>query len=193
MSWIEVEKKPLIPGISSPMAVTESQDVPNEIRMFRGTTTLAYPIDKIALALCEPSARLKWVERMAIDQVFEGSIEEGEWLSYEGYDLVWPVSNRDYVFRQTLEKTVHEDRNRRVVRVTSIEHPDYPITPERVRGDLPTCTFTLDEVKENETQLEVVVQVDPGGSLPGFVKNMIQKGWALKTMQALNTYMTNQS
>jgi len=36
-----------------------------------------------------------------------------------------------------------------------------------------------------------MVQVDPGGSIPGFVKNLIQKGWSLKTMRALNTYMKN--
>ena len=73
----------------------------------------------------------------------------------------------------------------------SIELPDYPVQPKRVRGTLPTCIFTLDEISDNITDIEVIVQVDPGGSLPGFVKNLIQKGWSLKTMQAINTYMTN--
>jgi hypothetical protein len=194
MSWQKVDEQALIPGASaSPMATTQSQDVPGEIRMFRGTTTMAYGVDAIAFAVSDPGARMKWVERMAEDRLIEGTIEDGEWLSYEAYDLVWPVSNRDYVFRQTLEKTLHEDKNRTVVRVTSIDHPDFPVTADRVRGSLPTCVFTLDEVSENETHLEVVVQVDPGGSLPGFVKNLIQKGWALKTMRALNTYMVNHS
>ncbi len=61
--------------------------------------------------------------------------------------------------------------------MASVEHPDYPEKPDRVRGTLPICTFTLKEVNEKETHLEVMVQVDPGGSIPRFIKNMIQKGW----------------
>ena len=191
-NWIQIEEKPLDPSFqNTPKAVTESKDVPGQIRMFRGTTTITYGIVPIAKAICEPEARLKWVERLAKNILIKGSPESGEWLSYEAYDLVWPVSNRDYVFRQTLEKSLHLDKNRTVVKVTSIEHPDYPEVSDRVRGLLPTCVFTLDEVNATETKLEVMVQVDPGGSIPGFLKNMIQKGWALKTMRALNNYMKN--
>ncbi|HCH65544.1 MAG: hypothetical protein CL927_07615 [Deltaproteobacteria bacterium] len=194
MSWEKVDEQPLEPSVSgSPMAVTESQDVPGQIRMFRGTTRLAFGVDAIALAVSAPEARMKWVERMAEDRLIDGSIESGEWTSYEAYDLIWPVSNRDYVFRQTLEKSEQDGKNRTVVSVASIEHPDFPPTSDRVRGSLPTCVFTLDEVSETETDLKVVVQVDPGGSLPEFVKNVIQKGWALKTMRALNTYMGHHS
>lgn len=189
-NWITVSEKPLEPNVSgSPMATTESKDVPGEIRMFRGTTTLAHGIDDIAKALCDPEARMKWVERMAEDTLIQGKPDQGKWLSYEAYDLVWPVSNRDYVFRQTLEKSLHQKKNRTTIKVSSIEHPDYPEKSDRVRGVLPACIFTLNEVDKKETRLEIVIQVDPGGSIPNFVKNMIQKGWSLKTMRALNKYM----
>lgn len=191
-NWIKIDDKLLEPGISSsPKAITESKYSPGEIKMFRGYTALAYGIDKIANAVCNPEERLKWVERMVEDILIEGKPDEGKWLSYEAYDLVWPISNRDYVFEQRLEKSLHQEKNRTTVKVSSIEHPDYPEKSNRVRGILPTCVFTLDEVSENETQIEVMVQVDPGGSIPGFLKNMIQKGWSLKTMRALNNYLKN--
>ena len=47
------------------------------------------------------------------------------------------------------------------------------------------------KLSEKETHLEVMVQVDPGGSIPRFIKNMIQKGWSLKTMRALNNFVKN--
>lgn len=191
--WIRIDEKPLEPKLAgSPQAITESMDIPGEIRMFRGTTSLAFGIDAIAEAVCEPKARLQWVERMSANTLIEGKPDAGKWLSYEAYDLVWPVSNRDYVFEQTLEKTLHNNKNRTIVKVVSIEHPDYPEKSDRVRGALPTCVFTLDAINEKETHLDVRVQVDPGGSIPGFVKNLIQKGWALKTMRALNNFMKNQ-
>ena len=191
-NWIKIDEKPLEPGVhNSPKAITESKDIPGEIRMFRGTTTIAYGIVPIAKAVCEPKARLKWVERMAENILIEGNPDDGKWLSYEAYDLVWPVSNRDYVFEQTLEKSLHQQKNRTTIKVASIEHPDYPVKSNLVRGVLPTCVFTLNEVSEKETHLEVMVQVDPGGSIPGFIKNIIQKGWSLKTMRALNNYMKN--
>jgi hypothetical protein len=191
-NWIKVDEKPLEPGIpNSPISITESKDIPGEIRMFRGTTIIASGIDKITTAVCQPEARLKWVERMSENILIKGNPDEGKWLSYEAYDLIWPISNRDYVFEQTLEKTLYQKKNRTVVKVASIEHPDYPEKSNKVRGTLPSCTFTLDEVSEKETHLEVMVQVDPGGSIPGFMKNMIQKGWSLKTMRALNNYVKN--
>jgi hypothetical protein len=191
-NWIKIDEKLLEPEVSaSPKAITESKDIPGEIRMFRGTTTLAYGIDEIANAVCYPETRMKWVERMAEDILIAGNPDEGKWLSYEAYDLAWPVSNRDYVFKQTLEKSLHQQKNRTIIKVASIEHPDYPVKSNLVRGVLPTCVFTLNEVSEKETHLEVMVQVDPGGSIPGFIKNIIQKGWSLKTMRALNNYMKN--
>lgn len=192
-TWIKIEEQALEPNVSlSPQAITERMDVPGEISMFRGTTKLAYGIDEIAKAVCEPRARMEWVERMAENTLIEGKPEQGKWLSYEAYDLVWPVSNRDYVLQQTLEKSLHQKKNRTRINVVSIEHPDYPEKSDRVRGLLPTCVFTLDEITNKETHFEVMVQVDPGGSIPGFIKNMIQKGWALKTMRALNNYMKSQ-
>ncbi len=193
-NWIKIDEQPLVKGTAdSAQALTESKDIPGEIRMFRGTTSLSYGITEIATAISEPEARVKWVERLAQNKLIKGKPSEGEWWSYEAYELVWPVSDRDYVFRQTLTKSVNEGQNRTVVQVQSIEHPDYPITSEKVRGSLPTCIFTLDEVSKKETRFEVMVQVDPGGNLPEFIKNLIQKGWAYKTMQALNTYMINHS
>lgn len=190
MSWTPCDEQPLVPSAAgSPTAKTEYQDVPGEIRMFRGTTRMAFSADQLAFAVADVDARKKWVERMSDDVLIEGSIEEGEWLSYESYDLIWPVSNRDYVFRQTMQKSTAAGRGRAVVTVASIEHPDYPITADRVRGALPQCTFSFEEISDTETNVEVIVRVDPGGRLPGFLKNAIQKGWALKTMRALNTYL----
>tara|TARA_B100000767_G_C19551787_1_gene445284 strand:- start:9 stop:605 length:597 start_codon:yes stop_codon:yes gene_type:complete len=191
-NWIKIDEKILEPEVSgSPTAITERKDIPGEIRMFRGTTSLAYGVDEIANAVCDPEIRMKWVERMAEDFLIEGNPDEGKWLSYEAYDLVWPISNRDYVFQQTLEKSQHQKMNRTTINVSSIDHPDYPEKSNRVRGVLPTCVFTIDEVSEKESNIEVMVQVDPGGSIPDFIKNMIQKGWSLKTMRALNNYMKN--
>lgn len=191
-NWKKIDEQLLDPQLTnSPKAITESKDIQGEIRKFRGTTTIARNIDRIAKAVSDPEERLKWVERMAKDILIEGNIDEGKWLSYEAYDLVWPVSNRDYVFEQTLKKSIHNDKNRITVTVTSIEHPDYPITSDRVRGELPTCVFTLDQISQKETHIEVMVQVDPGGSIPNFIKNIIQKGWSLKTMRALNNYLKN--
>lgn len=191
-NWTQINEKPLEPKLSgSSMAITESKEIPGAIRMFRGTTSLNYGIEEIAKALCEPEARIKWVERMAEDTLIAGKPDQNKWLSYEAYNLAWPVSNRDYVFQQTLEKSLHKKKNRTIITVTSIEHPDYPVKSDRVRGLLPTCVFTLNEINKQETLLQVTIQVDPGGNIPGFIKNIIQKGWALKTMRALNNYLKN--
>ena len=146
-NWMKVDEKPLEPGVpKSPMSITESKDIPGEIRMFRGTTTIACDIDKITKAVCQPEARLKWVERMSKNILIKGKPDDGKWLSYEAYDLIWSTGNRDYVFQQTLEKSLYQKKNRSIVKVASAEHPNYPEKRDRVRDTLPIYTFTLEEV-----------------------------------------------
>lgn len=112
-TWIKIDEKPLNPSSKNGVkATTYFKDIPNEIRMFRGTTTLCFGIDKISAAISEPKERLQWVERMVEDILIESSPTEGSWLSYEAYNLAWPVSDRDYVFKQTLSKTIHKNKNR---------------------------------------------------------------------------------
>jgi len=71
---------------------------------------------------------------MAEDTLIAGKPDQSKWLSYEAYNLAWPVSNRDYVFQQTLEKSMYKQKNKTIFKVSSIEHPDYPEKTDRVRG-----------------------------------------------------------
>ena len=153
---------------------------------------MPFSIDKVAFAISDVKARKKWVERLSDDILIDGRLEEGEWRSYEWYDLSWPVSDREYVFSNTLKKTITSGKTQVVVTAKSITHPDYPERTDRVRGDLPQCIYTLTQVHDEKTHIEVVVQVDPAGSLPEFLVNLIQKDWALKTLRALYGYLETQ-
>jgi hypothetical protein len=191
MDWTLLYEKPLKEAMPSGFKiVVETRDPPGEIRMFRGTTKMPFSIDKVAFAVSDPEARKNWVERLSDDVLIDGQPEEGEWRSYEWYNLSWPVSDREYVFSNTMKKVADADQTQVIVTTHSIEHPDYPQRADRVRGDLPKCVYTLTQKPDSEeTLVEVVVQVDPAGSLPGFLVNLIQRDWALKTLRALNGHL----
>ena len=56
-NWIKIDEKPFKPGVfNSPHWITEYKNIPGEIKMFRSNTSLAYEVDKIAKAVCEPEA-----------------------------------------------------------------------------------------------------------------------------------------
>ena len=70
-----------------------------------------------------------------------------------------------------------------VLEIKSVTHPKAPKTVG-VRGELTYCHYILKRAG-NKTIVDVAVALDPKGSLPGWVVNLVQKSWPMKTLKGL--------
>ena len=169
-------------GITNDVAVYRKQEGETGLYAFKGEATSDLPVGQLMGILRDESVSKEWVNMMMFGTVVE-TYSENHLLLHQGYDLPWPVSDRDYVF----DKKVVYDSEKKIatVHLTSVESPKVPISSDfvRARGER---TFWQFSVADNgKTQIVVEVLTDPEGSLPDWAVNSIQADWPHKSITSL--------
>ena len=168
-------------------AVTVSKQSLPDSRLvaFKGDTLYSEPLDKVLYVLLDHDHRVEWVDRLYINTMLE-EVSPHEYVLYQGYELPFIFSNRDYVYRGV----VTQDASTGVVTLDldSIEHPDAPETIG-VRAELLRSRYVLTPLGPNDTQLEVEIVTDPKGAMPIWLVNLIQRSWPLNTLNGVRNQL----
>eukprot|EP00002_Diphylleia_rotans_P012811 TRINITY_DN2500_c0_g1_i2.p1 TRINITY_DN2500_c0_g1~~TRINITY_DN2500_c0_g1_i2.p1 ORF type:complete len:963 (+),score=192.46 TRINITY_DN2500_c0_g1_i2:52-2940(+) len=116
-------------------------------------------------------ARKKWDEMFQEGDLVE-VIDKSTRVLHLRFKSVWPTAPRDMCL---IEHAKEEEDGTFIVVSTSIRHAQVPANPNFVRGDLQCGGWILAPIagKPNATKATYVVQVDPCGSIPLFVINMM--------------------
>jgi hypothetical protein len=146
---------------------------------FRGETLIKAPIEKLLWVLADNDHRTKWVDRLEKSLVLQKS-GRYEYVVYQHFDLPFPISDRDYVFRGRAVK----QNNKVVLHLESVPHPKAPATVG-VRAKLIKSKYELIPKGKDQTIVIVEIHTDPKGLLPTWIVNLIQKSWPKKTLTAL--------
>ncbi len=186
----------LAPGVAS-AAGWESVGTKQGVKVWRmevpGTNKLAFRgelvadihIAKVLATFGDAKSRRHWVDRWSADQELEvrSKLERTYWIRF---GLPFPVSDRDYVLYTKAE--VDAGRRQVIARIKSVSHPNKGEDDCCVRGLVAQTYYRFEALPGSEkTRLVVEVQTDPKGMLPGWVVNMIQKDWPVKTLTGLVT------
>ena len=169
-------------GITNDVAVYRKQEGETGLYAFKGEATSDLPVGQLMGILRDESVSKEWVNMMMFGTVVE-TYSENHLLLHQGYDLPWPISDRDYVFDK---KVVYDsEKKTATVHLTSVENPKVPISSDfvRARGER---TFWQFSVADNgKTKIVVEVLTDPEGSLPDWAVNSIQADWPHKSITSL--------
>ncbi len=159
-------------------------EVPGSNKLaFRGELVADIHIGKVLATFGDSKSRRLWVDRWAADQELEvrSKLERTYWIRF---GLPFPVSDRDYVLHTKAE--VDEGRRQVIARIKSVSHPNKGEDDCCVRGLVAQTYYRFEALPGAEkTRLVVEVQTDPKGMLPGWVVNVIQKDWPVKTLTGL--------
>ena len=157
------------------------KDVPNsDLVAFRGEALLDSPIEKLLWVLGDNDHRTEWVDRLERSVLLE-RIGAYEYVVYQQFDLPFPISDRDYVYRG---KAVGGPGGRVVLHMHSVKHEKAPETVG-VRAHLIGSKYELIPKSGEQTIVIVEIHTDPKGLIPSWLVNTIQKGWPRKTLVAL--------
>ena len=97
-------------------------------------------------------------------------------------DIPWPVSNRDFIVRLV----VTQDATTKAVTVIGENKPTYlPENKNVVRIQQSYSKWLITPMPNGQLQIEYVLQVDPGGSVPAWLINMFATKGPLETFQKL--------
>lgn len=149
--------------------------------MFRGVKEANVTIDKLVAAYVDPNQRPHWVNNYADHETFER--DEASELYWLQLDMPFGVSDRDYL----LHADYQFDEARRTFEATtrSVEDDRKPEDDCCVRAETRT-EYTFEAIPgEEKTRVEVIVQTDLKGRVPGRIVERAQRDWPVGTLNQL--------
>ena len=154
----------------------------SDIFGFKGSTVIDAPIGKVFDVLVDKERRPEWVDRLKINKQLEKK-SAFESIIYQSFDLPWPISDRDYIYRA---KIFRKSPNTVLITMSSIDYKKGPKTVG-VRAHLQQSRYSLSAMPGGKTAVEVEIHTDPKGRLPTWLVNLIQKSWPLKTLSGIRS------
>jgi hypothetical protein len=167
------------------------RDVPgSSIVALRGEGFVAAPITRVASVLIDRKRSVEWIDRLVRTKVLR-QLSETESINWNHIKTPSPLQDRDFVFKSVL--TTDPAQKKVLFSYYSVTDSLAPVTDDYVRGSFKTGKFELtmatrtnkDGTKTKGTIVVAEVVVDPAGSVPTFIVNMVQKSWPRKTLTAL--------
>lgn len=170
-------------GVTDGVEVAQRSSEGSDLLSFRGEKITNVHISKLAGLLQDDPKATEWVDLMSVSDGLDRIDERTKYL-YQVYDLPWPVQDRDYL----LKRTVNIDESNKVFTVTIVSVVNGQQKPEQdccIRADITKTLWHLQSLGNGTTKVVVEVTTDPKGSLPTWVVNMLQQDWPHKTVNGL--------
>jgi hypothetical protein len=109
-----------------------------------------------------------------------------EVIYYSEVEAPWPASNRDFY----ADMKVIFNADSQSVNVVSTGMKDYQPEKEKlVRVPMSKAVWYLSTVSNKTMHLQYILQVDPGGSIPGWILNMFATKAPMETFKNLREKM----
>jgi hypothetical protein len=141
----------------------------SKFKAVRAVCTVDCGVTKLSYVLMDVSNTKDWVYATKICKLLK-KMSPTDIFYYSEVELPWPVSNRDFIIRITLT----QDEKTKIARIVAENHPEY--VPEKknvIRIPKSAGNWTLTPLGDGRTKVEYVIHVDPGGSVPAWMVNML--------------------
>jgi hypothetical protein len=154
-----------------------------------GITTINASIPQILSLIFNPDNKTKWVDRLKKTVVVE-DLGPFDKVLHELYSMPWPISDRDSIYRTQ----VRQNQEHLVVidLVNQKTHPQVVESDDYERITIIFSQWVLKAIDADHTQVLVMVNANPGGSLPSWLVNMLQKSWPRNTLSLLKKLLDEQ-
>jgi hypothetical protein len=156
------------------------------LKSFKGVTDMRTTMEKICTMIGNPNNREWWDKNLSEVKVL--SIEKNKYSFYMVIDLPWPVSDRDLCVETRIStdsvtgiRTVYAQQLLNVV----------PEKPDRIRIKKYWQKWTIQPKGNNIIHLELEGFVDPAGSIPAWLYNMVLTDTPLKIMREIQKRAVN--
>jgi len=139
-----------------------------------------------------------WVERCIKAELLEKNFSEDTYdmpfneyyqILYAETDFPWPFQNRDYILKGRLSYFPPKDGRTEYYAVEShaVQHKKKPRQQGKVRLTTMSMIFKLIPLGKHrqKTHVDMIVHVDLGGIIPGWLTNFLSKGVFFNTFQRM--------
>ena len=169
-------------GVTDGVEVSRRMVPDSNLFAFRGEAVSSVPVSLLSSVILNDPLGPEWVDLMNASKELQ-RYDRHTKLIYQGYDLPWPIQDRDYVMKQIASY----DQEKHIFTATfqSVEDASMPEQVCCIRAMAYRTFWYLEVLPSGQTKIIVEVNTDPRGSLPGWLVNLIQEDWPHKTINAL--------
>ncbi|MBD64603.1 MAG: hypothetical protein CME62_05325 [Halobacteriovoraceae bacterium] len=175
--WVVISKKD---GIT----VYSKKSKNTAIRSMRAHGIVNAPISKITAILRNVEAAGSWVPNL-VERKYVKNISDTEAILYDITDMPWPVNDRDTVVHYKLK--LSEDKRSLILYFKSTEHPNAPAGEGKVRAEIEFGKIYFSPRGE-DTYVELILLVDPKGSIPTWAVNLVQSSMPYDFIMSLSEF-----
>lgn len=148
----------------------------------KGDAIVEAPLLRVASVILDTSRLQEWTDSLASAR----RIRVISWTEFVEYDHIrtpFILRDRDFVVQTSVE--LAPTQKQIVLRMRSVADPAAPVT-SRVRGELLQSSYVLTGLdRGRRTRMVADVHADPKGSVPKWIVNHYQQGWAYDTIRRL--------
>lgn len=157
----------------------------SDLLAFKAEGIVEMPYGKALALLRDVEASAAWDESL-IKKVTIKDISDIEAITYSIVDMPWPLKDRDMVLVNKLE--YDKETKELVVISHSVTDDKYPPNGDHVRANLRFANMRFLPLEDGKSKLQMEIHVDPKGSIPDWVINMVQKNMPMDFISRLKIY-----
>ena len=174
--WVQIDT---VEGVTLFRFLEESDD----LLPFKAIAKLNIPYQKIVMALVDAEHKNTWAPKLKSITVHkELSTNRFEYSEY--YTTPWPFDDREFLLMGTVEY-----QNDRILFTAINSTNKHLADQDHLLANAKILEVALVPLSPDTTQVEFTFSGDLGGWIPTFVKNIIQKKWPIRFIQALQTHI----
>ncbi len=145
----------------------------------RGEGIVQAKLARIFALRSNPEIMKRYTAMLEDQAVFEEPNRYDRFV-WQHFRSPWPLKDRDFVYRV---QTYPDPKTRSIlVRLNSVERPDVGPQPCCVRAEMRDSIFRYTALRDGSTYVECELTLDPKGSVPIWMVNLVQRDWPYKTL-----------
>ncbi len=157
----------------------------NDLLPFKAIAKLNIPYEKIVMALVDAENKNSWAPKLKFTAIHnEISTNQFEYSEY--YTTPWPFYDREFLLVGTVEY-----KTDRILFTAQNSINKKLADKDHLLANVKVLEFVIIPLSRDRTQVEFTFSGDLGGWIPTFVKNIIQKKWPIRFIQALQSFIEN--
>jgi hypothetical protein len=155
------------------------------LKELKVTTELNASLSAVVSVLAAKELFPKWVYGCSVSEILKKT-SDLEIYHYQVTDMPWPIEKRDVI----IHTLISQDTVTRVVKIACKGIPDYiSQNKDCIRIISFKAHWTLTPNANGKVDLVYIMMVDPAGSLPTWIINMVAAEGPMKTIKNLRDFL----
>ncbi len=160
-----------------------SQKAPDsDVLALKASGILKAPMDQVIEVLRKVEISKEWMPHIDT-KITVKDFSDLEAITYSVNILPWPLADRSLLLHNKLR--IDREKKYLVIDIHSVDFETNPIKKDRVRANMYCGQTFIRPVGKGETEIELILFVDPRGHIPTWLVNMAQKSMPYNFLRAL--------